>query len=496
MIPKRRDSPLLTVEQIRVLETDLFTQKDSYAVMQTAAQAIYEAVLADFPVPIAEQTVHIVLGAGNNAGDGLVVGALLQNAGFSVTAYRVFDADFHGDAAKGLQYAKDAGVMICPFYPFLCKPQDVMIEALFGIGLSRPITGVALTAVKHINRQKQQFPDLCVYAVDVPAGILCDTGAISGETAVYADKTVTFIGDKVGLHTAEGKGCAGKVVLANLGAEGLPTATIQRYAYETHVLNPHSNTHKGNYGHALIIGGGVGMFGAGALAAVSALKVGVGKASLYTHPDYQQQYHLQGTPLYEVMRCQAINDLALFSSVILGTGLGRDAWGRQQFEETLTALGKQQVLLIDADGLWHLAEVGQADAVINHQVTVITPHEAEAARLLHCSIADVCADKLSAVRELAQHYHCIAVLKGAGTLISDGENVWVNTSGNCCLATAGTGDVLAGMIGGYLAQSVVQGHSLLDTVLYGVFRHGKGADDYWSQHYDKTMRASDLWRYL
>lgn len=523
---KRIDTPLYSVAQIRTAEQALFQTEDSYAVMIRAAQGLCDVITADYSA--SARTVHIILGAGNNAGDGLVAAALLKKYGFRVCAYTVFSHEFSGDAAKAADLARAENVDIQPFTPFACKSDDIIIEAVFGIGLDRPAAGNAKVAIEHINICKAQHCGLAVYAVDVPAGINANTGASLG-IAVQADKTVTFIDDKIGLHTANGKGCAGEVIVCALEAHIItqpvitrneervtqqPSPTLQmffsteetrstvagdcraspslsmtgsifRYHYEIPQLAARHNTHKGDYGHALIIGGGQGMFGAAALASVSALKVGTGKASVYSHPDYAAQFHLNHTPLYEVMLTDNLQRLSPYSAVVLGVGLGRDHWGKVTFEQTLYTA--KQPLLIDADGLWHLAAHKK-----HENISIITPHEAEAARLLNLSIEAIRQDKPSAVLMLAQQFQCVVVLKGAGTLISDGQKIWINESGNACLATAGTGDVLAGMIGGYLAQ----GLSALDAALYGVYRHGLAADHYLLQHGDKTLRASDLWAML
>ncbi len=502
-LPKRIDTPLRSVAEIRTLETALFSLQDSYTVMQTAAQGLFDVISRDVltntpaDLPAVSQTVHILLGAGNNAGDGLVLGGLLVQANINVIAYTIFDCLFHGDAQKAYQFAIESGLTIRPFSPFHCAEKDIIVEAIFGIGLDRPITGLARSAVEYANHCKSTYPAITVYAVDVPAGIIADTGASVG-TALYADTTITFIADKIGLHTADGRASAGRIVVKDLGAATLPEypcpypsdCSYSCYSYQHTASPPYLNTHKGNYGHALIVGGGQGMFGAAALASVSALKVGTGKASIYSHPDYVTQYHLEATPIYEVMRCLSLNDVTPYSSVVLGTGLGRGSWGKTTFEQTVNSLANQ-ALLIDADGLWHLAQ----KAVDKQQlpaVAVITPHEAEAARLLAVSVEAIRADKPQAARQLAQRYRTIAVLKGAGTVISDGQSLWFNTTGNSYLATAGTGDVLAGIIGGYLAQ----GYPPLDAALYGVYRHGLAADDYRQTHADKSLRAGDLWDFL
>ncbi|MGY0398428.1 MAG: NAD(P)H-hydrate dehydratase [Ostreibacterium sp.] len=488
MIPKRTDTALLTVTQIRELENALFAYQDSYVVMQTAAQALFDVIITDNPIPTFTQTVHIILGPGNNAGDGLVVAGLLKQAGFSVVAYTLFHSGFLGDTAKAYQFAKQKKVSIVPFYPFQIHQQDIIIEAIFGIGLNKPANGVAQSAIIHLNACKRDNPSIFVYAIDIPAGILSNTGVALGQ-ATNADKTVTFIANKIGLHTSDGKACAGQVIVKTLGIKQQPSSNISTFLYDFSEpqLSIYRNTHKGDYGHVLITGGGKGMFGAVALSAVSALKSGTGKASILAHPKYDNQYHLDNTPLYEVMRCHQPHHLIPYSTVVLGPGLGRDDWGKQLFNTILSTITPAKPLLIDADGLWHLANINAYPII-----SVITPHEAEAAKLLAITLENLRENKRCAVKQLAKKYRCIAVLKGAGTLISDGKTVWINATGNVCLATAGTGDILAGIIGGYLAQ----GFSPLDASLYGVYRHSLAADQYWSIYRNKTLKASDLWDYL
>ncbi|MPV85655.1 NAD(P)H-hydrate dehydratase [Ostreibacterium oceani] len=577
---QRVETPLYDAAQIRQGETQLFAHHDSFAIMQRAAEALLTVINECFPLAkhltdnvdenaaenITENraenrgTYRVVLGCGNNAGDGLVLAARLKQQGQAVICYTVFDQPrsqslppFTGDAAQAYQMAQDSGVPIVPVAKWQSQPTDVIIDAIFGIGLDRPPTGDAQWAIRAIN----QANAAAVVAVDVPSGLRCDTGqaytdvadeagdidsidSIEGAdlNAVQADMTVTFIGDKIGLHTADGKGLSGQVVVATLGAvlpANLAEATVVRYHCVYHrvyhcgaderrrqqQLNQSGqsrqsgqsgqsrrfssgNQHKGDFGHVLTIGGGQGMFGGAALAAVSALKVGAGKSSLYAHPDYQSQFHLDGTPLYEVMRCHdlhAIDASICFNAICLGPGLGRDDWGWAQFKTVTERLTTNQRLLIDADGLYHLANSDNHSANrLENAIAVITPHEGEAARLLQITVAAVRQDKPAIVKQLAQTYRCIAVLKGAGTLISDGNSVWINESGNVNLATAGTGDVLAGVISGLLAQ----GYTPLDAALQGVYRHGLAADDYCAEKKrhsvnkagGKTLRASDLWSYF
>lgn len=489
---KRIEIPLLSVAEIRLLEKQLFTQATGFTVMQQAGLALYHEISRDHPEPLPKQTVHIVIGAGNNAGDGLVLACLLKQGGFLVKVYQVFDQPFEGDAAKAYFVAKKHAITWLCLSQFSCQASDIIVDAIIGIGLDRVLTGQAEKALQAINKNRKKHSEISVYSVDVPTGLLADTGAVLSE-AVYADKTVTFIADKIGLHTGSGPAYAGQVKVITLGAEALPLYkqfAAQRYHYVSLPWCTKSNTHKGDYGHTLTVGGGQGMFGAAALSAISALKVGSGKSSLYSHADYASQYHINKTPLYEVMRCLSIDDLSAYSAVVLGPGLGRDQWGLQIFQQTLARLTDKTRLLLDADGLYHLANsIGTLPAF---SIAVITPHEAEAARLLQCRVEEIRTNKPASVKALANRYRCLAVLKGAGTLISDGENLWVNTCGNVNLATGGTGDVLAGMIGGYLSQN----YTVIEAVLTAVYFHGMAADRYLKVKQRKSMRASDLWQFL
>ena len=490
-LPSRQDVALANTSDIRRLEQALMQKQASFQVMQNAAAVVFDLIKKNHPDKSHHFTIHIILGSGNNAGDGLLLAARLKKAGYRVKAFSVFDKAFVGDAEKAYQVALNAGVNLATFSPFSCEQHDVIVEAIFGIGLNRGADGLAQQAIDYINHCRANLPGVKVYAIDIPAGILPNTGKALG-SAVNADYTTSFIADKIGLHTGAGKGHAGIVINDRLQADKLSQKNSPTFLYHYQMPKPSSQTnqHKGHFGHALVMGGGQGMFGATALAAISSLKVGVGKSSIYAHPDYDSQYHIDNTALYEVMRCLDLANLSIYSTVILGPGLGRQPWGEELFQTSLKNLSSLRHcrVLIDADGLFYLANQQQDQPHID----IITPHEAEAAKLLSCDIEEIRNDKISAAKQLAEKYHCIAVLKGAGTIISDGKTCWINSTGNLNLATAGTGDVLSGMIGGYLAQ----GFSAQDAALYGVFKHGLAADHYAQSHTGKSLRASDIWNYL
>jgi len=458
--------------------------------MQRAAKAAYDNIVPDIKGR-KQATIHVLLGNGNNAGDGLLLASLLKAANYRVIAYCVAGKAFTGDAAKAADSATSQQLELIAYNGFCCGESDIIVDAMLGIGLSRPPQGLLLRAIENVNRCRQQRPNCLVYAIDIPTGLHADTGAVM-TAAVIADKTITFIADKIGLHSADGRGIAGKVIIEPLDMQKhdvvsnisafhfLPCPSTQSF--------DHSNRHKGDFGHALMIGGHTGMFGAIALSSVSALKVGTGKVSALSHPSAAVRYDFDGEWMFEVMRAAVLDDLSPFSAIGLGPGLGRDKWSQDTFEAVMHQRPALP-LLVDADGLFFLKQYRG-----NFCASVITPHEGEAAALLKMSAAAVRADKPAAVRSLANNYRCIAVLKGTGTLVSDGNKVWINQTGNINLATAGSGDVLSGMITGYLAQ----GYDALTSALYAVFQHGRAADAYSKNQAfpGKTMRASDLWQFF
>lgn len=494
-------TPLADTATIRACEAKLFLHHDSFFVMQQAAMALFQAIL---PRLKPKTCVHIVLGAGNNAGDGMLLASLLKQADKQVRCYRVFDKPYQGDAQKAAIALQQAAI---PYLPLTDLPINadsmrdaIVVDALLGIGFKGRLTETASQAVLAINACRAH--GAYVVAVDLPSGIVADTGH-HGEDInevdsnnrdesppyVTADMTVTFIADKIGLATHIGKTAAGEIQQASLASEPI-NSDIFRYQFKPiAVTDSHAN--KSDFGHALLIGGGKGMFGAAALAAISAIKAGAGKSSLFSHPDYQTQYQAADFALYEVMRVADFSQLSTFSAIGLGMGLSRNDWGRSIFDDFFKhyqTLNQKIPLLLDADALYFLAQTA-------YTVDVITPHEAEAARLLGCTVNAIRHDKITAVKTLAKTFNCIAVLKGAGTLISNGKQVAINQTGNVNLASGGTGDVLAGLISGYLAQCK-DVKDYFDAVCYAVFRHGKAVDDYLQAHQTKSLRASDLWRYF
>ena len=347
---------------------------------------------------------------------------------------------------------------------------DWIVDGLFGIGLKRPLDRGYGDAVRAIATARHTGAK--VLALDVPSGIDADTGALIGDAVVAADHTITFLALKPGLLTGPALDYVGKLHCDALGVAASDESEIRALDH-THIdiIRHHqaTNAHKGTNGTCVIIGGAMGMLGAALLASRAAMRSGAGKVKVGWLADPAPQVD----PLMpEVMMNTAASLLAsVCSAMVVGCGLGVSGAAVRTLK---VALKRDVPLVVDADGLNLIAQSAELATLMQRRTapTIITPHPAEASRLLGCSTADVQHDRLRAARDLAKGYRCIAVLKGAGTAVCDGAVTTINRTGNPLLATAGTGDVLAGMIGALLAQ----GYDEATAARLGVCIHGAAAD--------------------
>jgi NAD(P)H-hydrate epimerase len=419
-----------------------------YELMCRAGEAALAALRRNWP-DAAELTV--VCGAGNNAGDGYVLARLALGEGYRVHVLALVAGErLGGDALRAYDDFVLAGGRAQPFAAEAGLIGDVVVDALLGTGLDRPVEGPFADAIAAINAAGSP-----VLALDVPSGLDADTGLALGR-AVQADVTLTFVGLKQGLFLGDGIDYRGRLELADLGVPAQAhvevAAPLQRlgHASVARALPRRPRTaHKGANGRLLLVGGAPGMAGAIRLAAEAALRVGAGLVRVATHPD---SVLAVGAGRPEIM-CHGVAEaggltelVAQSDALVLGPGLGRSAWAQSLWS---AAIGAGRPLVVDADGLNLLAS--EPD---RRGQWILTPHPGEAGRLLGRETRDVQADRLGAARELAARYAGIAVLKGAGTLIAapGDEPVSVCDLGNPGMATAGMGDVLAGVIGGILVQ--------------------------------------------
>jgi NAD(P)H-hydrate epimerase len=443
---------LYTAAQVRELDRIAIEEAGipGYTLMARAGEACWEALQLRWP---RASSLLVLCGTGNNGGDGFVVARLALAANWRVRVLLLGDpAQLQGDALTAHADFVSQGGQATPFTAAAgLDDADVIVDALLGTGVDRPLTGDWLLAVERINASA-----LPVLAVDLPTGLYADTGAVSG-AAVHADMTVTFIGRKAGLFTGVGPDYAGETRFAGLVVPGTvyrqvpPAAQLVRHAALGALAGPRVRTaHKGQHGHVLVIGGGEGMAGAARLAGEAALRSGAGLVTLATHPVHAAFVAVACPELicHAVATAQDLQALIKPASVLLvGPGLGRSSWARSLLAAVLEA---SQPLVIDADALNLLAS-----APVKRMNQVLTPHPGEAGRLLQQDTAVIQRDRFAAAQAITQQYGGTTVLKGAGTVIhSDGQLPIVCGAGNPGMATAGMGDVLAGVIAALIAQGM------------------------------------------
>lgn len=415
------------------------------------------AAAADLAGSLADESgepVLILAGPGNNGGDALVVAHHLAGQGFRVVVVSRADAArLPPDAARARQAWHASGDTVLADIP-PAQRFSLVVDGLFGVGLTRDVAGEEARWIARVNGW-----DCPRLALDVPSGLDSDSGRIRG-CALRADHTLTFLGLKPGLLTADGPDCAGAIQLDTLGVDAAgPTAGIALTQLEArHRLPARAhNSHKGMYGHVGIIGGASGMVGAGLIAGRAALQLGAGSVTLGMLDERVVVDF--GEP--RLMFSLPENLLATPLSVLaIGPGLGQSPRAHALLE---TALSAPCPLVLDADALNLLAgdpDLASKAARRNHP-TLLTPHPGEAARLLGISGAAVQADRIDCARTLGAQYRAHVALKGAGTVIahSDGRYV-INTSGGPWLAQAGSGDHLTGMLAALLGQGMAAGDAL------------------------------------
>jgi ADP-dependent NAD(P)H-hydrate dehydratase / NAD(P)H-hydrate epimerase len=497
--------PVVTSAEMRAL--DRATSEEvgiaGFTLMETAGRAVADAaieMLGNRRGPVA-----VVCGPGNNGGDGFVVARVLRAHGIDATAYLAARRDaIAGDARAHLEVLERSGGVVIPIdTPAELAQREVEIaraalavDALFGIGAGRPIQGHLAAVIAAINAAPLRL------AVDVPSGIEADTGRVLGvgpagaPLAVDAHRTVTMGPLKIALAGAPGFARAGQVTLADIGipppliaASSVRAGLVERADIAKAVPRSGPLDHKGTRGHVVVVGGRPEMRGAGRLAAIAALRAGAGLVTLAGSGEVAAADPVMTRSLGE--RAELADLLVGKAAVVIGPGLGTRDPARGQLAEVL-ASGVPAVL--DADALNTLAasaSVARLGATSAGPV-VITPHPGEAARLLEMETAAVEADRLAAARALAAKTHAVVVLKGARTVICDGtlgdEFCAINPTGGPALATGGSGDVLAGVIGALIAQGLPPA----EAARVAVYVHGLAGERLATVHGTRGVIASDL----
>ena len=443
--------------------------------MRRAAEAVIEEALSRWSKL---RKVVVYCGSGKNAGDGFIVAGLLANRGIAVKVVLVGETRKFGlEAIAAMRFCEHTDAEISTD----CNigNEDLIVDAILGTGISRIISGTYLKVIETIN--KAQTP---VLAIDVPSGLSADNGVILG-AAVRADLTVTFVVKKKGLYTGKGTSIAGEVVFKDLGIPSQfrhPTNTrlLQLDECLLEIPGRDRDAHKTAFGHVLVVGGDYGMGGAVIMAAEAAFRSGAGLVSVATRDQHAlalllRQPEIMGKGVSDDTELDPLIERA--THVVLGPGLGKSEWSRWLFTKLMSA-GKSGVL--DADALNMLAESPK-----DCSDWVLTPHVGEARRLLS---GDKDSNRFSILSRMQKKFGGVSVLKGAGTLITDGETTTVCPYGNPGMAVAGMGDVLSGFLCGLLAQ----GTPLLKAAQTGVVLHAYAGDEIASKTGERGLMATDL----
>ena len=456
---------LYTPESVRRIDHKAIHEHGiaGYTLMRRAGRAVLNVLCDRYPQA---NKVLVLCGAGNNAGDGYVIARLAQQQGMDVRVVSLIDPEkLQGDAYQAYQHWHECAVLSVNDVA-LIEDADVVIDAMLGTGITRDIEGAWLHWIDAIN-----YSGKPVIAVDVPSGLDALTGSIKG-AAISADITVTFIALKAGLFTGSGKACCGDVVFDSLAvpdavyADEVPVAEL--LSDDLQLPKRRHDTHKGMYGHVLVIGGNKGMPGAVILAAKAALRAGAGMVSVVTRTEHVTAV-VAACP--EIMVHASVNgelpeSLPESLSVIaIGPGLGGDAWAHRLL---MRAIELELPLVLDADALNLIADKN----IRINLPHIITPHPGEAARLLSKNSAVVQQDRFATIRQLYNLQQAVVVLKGSGTLIYDGEQMSVCPAGNPVMAVAGMGDVLTGIIAAFVGQ----GMALNRAAVIGVGVHARAGD--------------------
>ncbi|MCU4676343.1 NAD(P)H-hydrate dehydratase [Catenovulum sp. 2E275] len=477
-----------TPEQIRQNEAQAAksTGINLYQLMQKAGEAVFELITQNFLQP---KRIGILLGKGNNAGDGFVVAKLAAQAGWQVSLLAMPNCDnWQGDALTAKEEALKQNLTIQSAENHDFTQYDILVDAILGTGLKKNLTQDWQNIIEQVNAQAFQ-----VVSIDIPSGLNAKTGCVMG-AAINAQHTVTFIGLKTGLLTADAADYIGLLHFAGLDVDKVFAEQNHAY-YRLSQFNElrgcfdkrARNSHKGKYGHVLCIGGDKGMSGAIRLSAEAVLRAGAGLVSVITHPDNVLAVSIT-RPELMVLGVNGINQelkdkVAAADVIVIGPGLGKSGWANGLMQYVIE---QDKPKVIDADGLNWLAQ-----HPCKQKNWVLTPHPLEAARLLSQSQYHVQYDRYSAATELQAMYGGTVVLKGCGSLIAGKHEIVVCKQGNPGLATAGSGDVLTGIIAAFLAQ----GFTPELAAELGVNIHAQ-AGDLAAKSGERGMIASDLYPFI
>lgn len=466
----------------------------SLELMEHAAQACVQ-VLEDEKVDLSN--VCVVCGSGNNGGDGFAIARILQNNRYSVETFCVGNPEHYTEETQEQMHRlQECGGKITYGMPQE-DSYSVVIDAVFGVGLSRKVEGRYRQVIEQMNRMRGTK-----FAVDIPSGLSATTGCILG-CAFKADYTVTFQLKKIGLELSQGRTMAGRVIVPDIGIstdsiceDQEIVRTAGKDIYRKMLPDRPEDSNKGTYGRLLVIAGSKGMAGAAYLNAHAAYMTGAGLVRIYTSSDNREilQTLLPEaiiTTYEEYNKEELLSLLTWADSVCIGSGLGMSRLSEKILKTVIEYV--KVPCLIDADGLNLLAENKNYLNQMAERRFVITPHMKEMSRLTGTPVEELKADRIQILKDFISRYRITCVLKDSRTLIaSEEKGIRMNLTGNSAMAKAGSGDVLAGVISGWM----VQGKEAEDAAELGTYIHGLSGDLAKFEKGVYSVMARDLIEYI
>lgn len=466
----------------------------SLELMEHAAQACVQ-VLEDEKVDLSH--VCVVCGSGNNGGDGFAIARILQNNRYSVEIFCVGNPEHYTEETQEQMHRlQECGGKITYGMPQE-DSYSVIIDAVFGVGLSRKVEGRYRQVIEQMNRMRG-----IKFAVDIPSGLSATTGCILG-CAFKADYTVTFQLKKIGLELSQGRTMAGRVIVPDIGIstdsiceDQEIVRTAGKDIYRKMLPDRPEDSNKGTYGRLLVIAGSKGMAGAAYLNAHAAYMTGAGLVRIYTSSDNREilQTLLPEaiiTTYEEYNKEELLSLLTWADGVCIGSGLGMSRLSEKILKTVIEYV--KVPCLIDADGLNLLAENKNYLNQMAERRFVITPHMKEMSRLTGTPVEELKADRIQILKDFISRYRITCVLKDSRTLIaSEEKGIRMNLTGNSAMAKAGSGDVLAGVISGWM----VQGKEAEDAAELGTYIHGLSGDLAKFEKGVYSVMARDLIEYI
>lgn len=509
-------SNLAEIDQKTIQQTGI----SAHALMENAGMQVVQAVIQHCKPT---KRGIVLCGPGNNGGDGFVCARHLYQAGYHALTVIYTGKHYKNEALEHFEQI----LIGLPIQVINANEQteltlqqipqaDFIVDALFGSGLSRPVSGIEARLVEAVNQAERQQP-LWVMAVDLPSGIDSATGQILG-CAIQAQHTVTFAAAKPGLYLYPGKAHAGKVSVVDIG---IPTRLIEEDESPIRLITQElaqqwlpkrqPESHKYSYGHVLVIAGSHAMPGAAVLCSQAAMSAGAGLVTLASPSRVFEQLPLMPEiirlplPDAEVLGTRSVDAIQTalqekrYNTVIIGPGLGQAGETANAILSLLQALiDSTQMVIVDADGLNALSQ----NPIKLNERFILTPHIGECARLLKTEGSSILANVLQAAQQTGETYQAQVVLKSASTVIatfgdqSQTKHLWISPTGNPGMATAGSGDVLSGILGAMAAQCQAQQHSTEAAAPLGVYLHGLAGDAAAANLTEYAMTASDITRHL